>query len=166
MKFIFIVLISIFSSISLYSCNTQRIDSLHAISITNKNLFTILDSIISHEKQCDYYNEGLVFNVFVTVRNKSYSDIQIGAIGNDIIRVGNELGCFMYRDHLFIVKGKQEVETLFSILKKYIQIDIYESKKEEDVITIDIFEDDSYSYWNYYYQDNIFIFESKYSMCK
>jgi len=166
MKFLLIVLTSIFSYNYFYGYNAQRVDSLHIISITNSDLFTILDSIVFHEKQCVYYNDSLVFNVFVNDCNKSYTAIQIGAIGNDIIRVGNELGCFMHKDHMFIVKGKKVNEMFFSILKKYIQIDFYESKMEEGVINIDVYEDDSYSYWNYYFQDSIFFFESKNSMCE
>ena len=167
---ILFVLVFVLSFADLYSCGAQKTDSLKVVTIINKKLPPILNSITIHEKKCEYYSDSLVFYVFINDRNDLYSEIQIGSIGNNVIRSGKELGCFLYKDHLFIIEGVIE-KSLFSFQNEFVKIDFQEINNkdgviEKGIINIDVYEDDSFSYWNYYYQNGNFIFESKHTFCR
>ncbi|MCC8145250.1 MAG: hypothetical protein LIO93_02165, partial [Bacteroidales bacterium] len=130
-------------------------------------LYAVLDSIVSHEHRCKYYTPDLLFTIFFT-NNQS---ILIGSIETRIIQSGRELGCFYYKDHLFIVKGENQDTTLFSPTTKKVNNIFSESKtgynKKTDTwfLDVDAIQDDSYFYWYYWYKDEEFIFDTKSTYC-
>ncbi|MDR2057042.1 MAG: hypothetical protein LBP83_01935 [Dysgonamonadaceae bacterium] len=139
-----------------------------SLSIENTDLIIMLDSIIIHEKSCDYYSEVLIFVINLEPHNNA---ILIGSIGNRVFYDGRQLGCFVYQNHLFVVEGKLLDITLFKKTgkKKYNIFSKsrsgYNKKTKEWFLDADAFQNDSYSYWYYFYKDGEFTFDSKSTCC-
>jgi hypothetical protein len=143
--------------------NTAYVDVL---KIVNKDLPTILDSIVDHETRCDYYKSDLLF--VILMRGE---DIIIGTIGEKIKKGKNILGCFSHKNHLFFVEGTSLDETLFERTNQRKKYTFSVSKSGTDpktgvffIDSMDI-QDDSYSYWEYFYAKNDFIFHSRSTYC-
>jgi hypothetical protein len=140
-----------------------------SLNIEDIGLILILDSIISHEKDCDYFNENLIFVIRL---HTNKNEILIGSIGNRVFYNGEQLGCFVYQNHLFVVEGKLLDTTLFKKTgkKKYNIFSKsrtgYNKKTKEWFLDADAFQDDSYSYWYYFYKDGEFTFDSKSTYCE
>jgi len=154
----------------LLSCNasSKKPGSIRVVSVINHTLFPILDSIILHESNCDYYTPSLIFSISLDKRNNY---VVIGSIGSKVYKSENLIGCFEYGKHLFLVKGKRLDDTLFEKSKKYKALSFAKSEthynKNEDIFIIDSdgVQDDSFSYWYYKYENNQFTYYSSSSCC-
>jgi hypothetical protein len=135
-----------------------------SLSIENDDLILILDSIIIHEKGCDYFNENLIFVIRL---HTNKNEILIGSIGNRIFYNGDQLGCFIYQNHLFVIEGDIIDSTLFKKTgkKKHNVFSKsrtgYNKKTKEYFLDADAFTNDFYSYWYYSYKKGEFIFDAK-----
>jgi hypothetical protein len=148
----------------MYPNNT---DSLDIFQITNNDMTRILDSIVEHETRCDYYSSNLLF---VILRHDTF--VLIEALGEKMKKSQSILGCLFHRGHLFFIAGSYIDESLFEKTgrrKKYV---FYVSQSGEDpetgiyyIDSVDM-QDDSFSYWYYYYENDCFIFRSKSTYCK
>jgi len=149
-------------------CNENLIDNL---CIVNENLFLLLDSIIEHEKKCEYYNTKLLFSIYLNTNINNQYSVLVGSIGNKVIKTGREIGGFRHKDHLFIVNGDSIDATLFLKTEEKLYGIFsksktgYNSKTKEWFFDVDAMQDDSYSYWYYYYENGRFVFESKSTYC-
>lgn len=132
------------------SKNIEINDSLAVLKVENNELLNIVDSLLEHEKTMEYYDSNLVFYVDILHR-KGITLLSIGSF-HKIIKTGNEIGCFTVKNHFFIVSSNYETK-LFKRTKCKRKFNFYQSQERindssGDVI-IDIYEDDSYTQWNY-----------------
>lgn len=160
--FLFMVLISMGGTFS----NDKTL--LPVLNMQNQSLIKIIDSIIQHEKKCDYYNENLLFSIHLQEISEGSLDIQIESIGNKIVQLGNEKGCIEHKGHLFFVSGVVNSD-LFSKTRKTKNITYYEPKsgmnpKTEEPI-LDVIEEDRFSIWVYNYVDDDFTLDSHHTNC-
>lgn len=130
--------------------NIKTNDSLVVLKIVNTELQTIVDSLSIHEEDMNYYDSSLVFYIDVQHR-EGITLLSVGSF-HKIMKSGSEAGCFMVKNHFFIVTSNYETN-LFKKTKYKKKYSFYEpSERTEDDsgdIVIDIYEDDSYTQWNY-----------------
>jgi len=169
----FITLMLCINSVNVFSQYVEKQIDLYHLSFENKNLTTILDSIILHEKKCNYYDCNLLFSF--DIQKFEDNDILIVIESNnsiDLLLGLDPYGFFYYENHMFIVDG-DSLEELFSICGqkvsfKYLEKDLdYILKRKDDkkIITEIFIIDDSFSQWSYQYLDGEFIFDGKSSFC-
>lgn len=157
-KYFILPFVLIFCVTLLLFGNIHKDSQLSTLKINNAEFMTILDSLLKHEKSLDYYSDSLLFSIHVQ-KNNDITLIQVGSIGNRIIKRGDELGCFIYKEHFFIVTGGSIEETIFEITDKKENVSYYLPKDSIDssgVVYIDVYEDDTYTYWNYRYYEGHF----------
>lgn len=144
-------------------------DSLSILSITNNSFVPILNGIVDNEKQCSYYSKNLLFSIHFQTKD-SETIIVIDSPGNRKIHIGDELGCFVFRDHLFFVSGERIDNTIFRKTNLRKKVNWYEpneyNKKEGGKINLDMIEDDTFSLWVFNYKDNKFKMIEERSNCK
>lgn len=147
----------------------KQIELLH-LSIEEENFLSILDSILIHEKACDYYDCELLFSINIR-KSKEAIFLSITSETDRNILLGlNPYGFFYHHNHLFVVQGEQ-CEDIFSTCgtkrpfkyKDYSHPD-FQSKKGEKVTIYD-FTDDSFSQWHYWYVNRKFVLEEKSTSC-
>lgn len=161
-----LILIS-FVSISIEAKNNTDSIKVDSLQITDEGLFVVLDSIIDHEIQCDYYSPDLLFSIWSHDKM-----LTIGSIGERIEKDKSVLGCFKYKNHLFFVKGKCLNEYLFKRTKQKMKYRFAVSKSGIDPKTGILFidsmdmQDDSYSYWVFNYENRHFVFKEKQTYCE
>jgi hypothetical protein len=161
------------NSVNVFAQYIEKQIDLYHLSFENKNLTTILDSIILHEKKCNYYDCNLLFSF--DIQKFEDNDILIVIESNnsiDLLLGLDPYGFFYYENHMFIVDG-DSLEELFSICGqkvsfKYLEKDLdYILKRKDDkkIITEIFIIDDSFSQWSYQYLNGEFIFDGKSSFC-
>lgn len=168
-KVVYILSIFCFCNCSLSSQPIVKSNILTMLSIADTSLIPILDSAISFEKKCTYYNDSLFFTIDVNQKQDVF-ELQIESSSN-INRAQNYfepiLGYLYFKNHLFFVYN-QVSKKFFSVLEetkefKYVKYD--ESYQSEDTLILYHIIDDSHTYWNYYYINNKFVFDGKSSFC-
>lgn len=153
------------------SCYTHAQENRQEVSLTvmdliNVDLQSIIDSIMEHEKKCEYYTPELVFEILLKETNDTLN-LQISAVGKQMYKIGYERGILKYKDHLFFVSGKLD-NRIFLPTKEEFYYKYKEVKDEYDPKTgalILISDDDSYSYWGYKYIDKKFVFDYVSTYC-
>ncbi|MFY9418336.1 MAG: hypothetical protein WAP17_04540 [Bacteroidales bacterium] len=170
----FITLILCINSVNVFAQYIEKQIDLYHLSLENKNIPTILDSIILHEKKCNYYDCNLLFSF--DIQKFEDNDILIVIESNnsiDLLLGLDPYGFFYYENHMFIVDG-DSLEELFSICGqkvsfKYLEKDldyILKRKDDKNIITeLYFIIDDSFSQWAYQYLNGEFIFYGKSSFC-
>ena len=150
-----------------YAENSSKADSLKLIQIKNEKLAIILDSIVNHELTCDYYRPGLMFSLNIRIEGET-KIVQIESIGFEKVMIGDEQGCFEFREHLFFVCGAYIDETLFAKTDKKKKFLFYKPNKFPDAnkLILETIEDDSFSFWIYEYTDGDLIFQIKHTFCE
>ena len=166
------------NSVNVFAQYIEKQIDLYHLSFENKNLTTILDSIILHEKKCNYYDCNLLFSFDVQKFEDNYISIVIESNNSIDLLLGlDPYGFFYYKNHMFIVDG-DSLEELFSICGqkvsfKYLDEDLdyiieQNTKRKYDkntIIELYFIIDDSFSQWSYIYINGEFIFEGKSSFC-
>ncbi len=170
----FITLMLCINSVNVFSQYIEKQIDLYHLSFENNNITTILDSIILHEKKCNYYDCNLLFSFDIQKFEDNYILIVIESNNSIDLLLGlDPYGFFYYKNHMFIVDGDR-LEELFSICGqkvsfKYLEEDLdYILKRTDDknIITeIYFITDDSFSQWSYLYLNGEFIFDGKSSFC-
>ena len=161
------------NSVNVFAQYIEKQIDLYHLSFENNNLTTILDSIILHEKKCNYYDCNLLFSF--RIQKFEDNDILIVIQSNnsiDLLLGIDPYGFFYYKNHMFIVFG-DSLQELFSICGqkvsfKYLEEDLdYILKRKDDkkIITEIFIIDDSFSQWSYQYLNGEFIFDGKSSFC-
>jgi hypothetical protein len=146
--------------------NTDSV-KVGVLQIVNNDLVVVLDSIVDHEKQCEYYSSNLLFSIWI--HDKKFT---IGSIGERIKNSKNILGCFVYKNHLFFVEGKYLNDTLLKRTKQKMKYCFAVSKTGTDPKTGIMFidsmdlQDDSYSYWVFIYENSHLVFQEKQTYCE
>ena len=157
------------NSCSVSSQHMIKTNELTLLSIADTNLCTILDSVISFEKKCEYYNDTLCFTIDVR-QVKNIYELQIGS-ANDMDNVLNYFkpifGYLYYQNHLFIIYDISS-KKFFSKTKKikefkYTKYDT--SHQDGDTIKLYNIIDDTFTYWTYFYINSKFVFQDRSSSC-
>lgn len=168
MKAIFYILILIsFISFPINAKKTIDPHFVYILEVVDKDLIVILDSIVEHEKRCDYYDSGLLFSIGFY----GGDIVSIGTIGKRIAKSKDIVGCFYYKKHMFFVEG-QLYKTLFKKTTQKMQYNFAVSQSGIDPKTGIYFmdsmdmQDDSYSYWTYIYKNKKLIFVESSTFCK
>lgn len=122
---------------------------LPILKCKNEKVNFILDSLFNHEKNMAYYDSDIDY--YIDLQKKDTSIIMsIGSFHN-IIKTGSEKGIYQYCEDTVIVSGF--IEPLFEIQNETISYNFYEPQVHEisdsSEVLIDIYEDDSYTYWNF-----------------
>lgn len=151
------------------SCRADQVSELRKVvvlRITNEDLLPILDSIIRHEKNCEYYSPDLYFSIHKRVVNDTIAEFQIGGIGSLLVDLGRDYykGCFEHEGHIFFIVGQELDPTLFTNTNEKKEFSFFKSgwvTDKGEIILLDI-EDDRFSYWIYDYVDGVFCFEEMY----
>ena len=147
----------------------KQIELLH-LSIDEENFLSILDSILTHEKDCDYYDCKLLFSVSI---RKSEENFLISIESQKDISLLLSLksyGYFYHQNHLFVVQDEQ-CKDIFSTCgtKRTFKYTDYNhpdfQPKKGDKVTIYNFNDDSFSQWYYWYANSKFILEEESTSC-
>lgn len=155
-------------SLNAFSQHQERSTELIRVIGENKEFCEILDSIISHERQCTYYSDNLLFAIDVKKQETNYF-IFIESLQDSNLVLGlSPYGYFYYEDHLVIVSGYY-TEELFSKSQdkrkfNYVEYDP-DFQEEGSEKIINVFNDDSFSQWQYWYVKNKFIFKGKSTTC-
>jgi hypothetical protein len=167
-----ILIVATFFCLSLKVERDNHIEkSLTILQIRNEHLLPILDSIISHEKHCDYYTPKLYFSIRSQTINDTIIEFQIGALGSMLVELGDShyKGYFKHNGHCFFVEGQELNETVFIKSNQRKAFVFYKSEEitSDGKILLRVFEDDTYSFWIYHYIDGDFIFKEMYNFhCK
>lgn len=165
------LLIIFFCTIS-FVANSQdlKIIQLPFVTIKDTTIKPILDSVVTFEKKCDYYNDSTIFVINVFPQNQDLYSIQISStneLNYAMYFANNVLGCFYYQDHLFVVFDDDN--KLFKKTNKksdieYLQFN-FSTNKNRPKITVKA-KDEGRTNWHYTYANNKFIYNSKISQCK
>ncbi len=154
-KCFLLVCLSMFCLLS-KSQNINTKDSLPVLKVKNEQLLVILDSLIEHDKRCDFYDSNLVY--IVHIQPTEYTTLIQFTSSHKLIRTDNETGCFTKKNHIVIVRGPYDV-TLFKKTRCKKAFNYYQPSDGVDsngTVIIDIYEDDSYTQWDYKYVKNNF----------
>ena len=164
---IFVVLQCLFC-IELYSQHIKKTIFLPEFSVTNPELFSILDSVTAYERICPYYNDS----VFLLFQCREIESVTVLTIYS-LISINNPLDFFEFSDIIgyfnhdgFVVFIDRKSRDLFFALKgnekafNYLKYD--DTYQPKDNLILYYIIDDSYSVWSFYYIDDSFILNDKY----
>ena len=153
---LFIYLIFLLCSINLKANEIKPIDTLVICEITNSKLYAIIDSLIIHEKKCEYYSEDLEFLLEITECFNIFT-ISINSFKHKWINNKPHMfkGCYC-RGHLVFLYNSTYYDFFEPIEKKYTYFTRDSSLKPDNIndintIILDSYEGSLYSYWFYYY---------------
>jgi hypothetical protein len=162
------VLVSLIFFYSYLSANAEKLDSLNVLNVKEEGFVKVLDHILNQEKACAYYSPNLIYMVNLQSFNDSCT-VQIGSVGIRTIKIGNEIGCFIFDGHLFIVSGGKFDELLFDQVNERKYVNFLDPKKKRKStsgrVIITSREDDSFSFWTYQYKKGDFYVVETHKMC-
>jgi hypothetical protein len=150
-------------------CTTNAIQEeieIPLLVIKHPELHEILDSLISFEKKCDYYNEELLFVIRI-FEHEGELRIHLSSYGlPPKLYHSNEIGVVIREYHSFIVRG-EFIDDLFDATDEVRKVNFYIPDKLTSEEFEDILEESvKYTTWYYKYIDNNFISDGKYSLCE
>ena len=147
--------LSMFSLLS-KSQDFNTSDSLPVLKIANEQLLVILDSLIEYDKRCDFYDSNLVY--IVHIQPTEYTTLIQFTSSHKLIKTGNETGCLAKKGHFIVVRGISD-DTHFEKTRCKKIFNYYQPSDGIDsngTVIIDIYEDDSYTQWDYKYNKGSF----------
>lgn len=159
-KHVFIYVLFFCTIGSLANSQDLKIIQLPFVSMKDTAIKIILDSVVTFEKRCDYYNDSTIFVINVFPKNKDLYSVQITSTNklNFAMYFSNTvLGCFYYQNHLFVVfddDNKLFKKTNKKSSIEYLQFNFSKSKNSPK-ITVSA-KDESRTYWYYTYVNNKF----------
>jgi hypothetical protein len=168
LTFLYLTLCFFYSG-SVSSQHISKNSELTLLSIKNSELYSILDSIISFEKNCGYYSDSLFFTINLRqIKGDSLHVLNIQSNNNmktAIILAPD--GYLYYKEHLFMVYGADN-EVFFSKTnkkRKFKYVEYSPNHKKDNVVTVIDILDDSFTIWVYWYIKDHFIFKDKAGSC-
>jgi hypothetical protein len=137
----------------------KKINLLH-LSIEDQFFSIILDSVILHEKKCSYYDYKLLFSINTQKIDEQFLISIESQLDINLLLPLSAYGYFYHQNHLFIVHGDY-CEDLFSTCgeKKAFKYLDYNPADFQKTGILYIFNDDSFSQWQYWYINNEFVLE-------
>lgn len=150
-----VVFFILLSSFCLNAQNKKEI-KLPLLIVKEEKLLTLLDSIVIHEKKCDYYRDDLLFSISL---EKTKKDGTVYVIIESIKTINiDPKGYFYYKKHLFVTNGEGLLNLFF----------ITKDKKGFTAETNfkPLIHNDSFSQWSFWYYNNNFILDALSTYCK
>ena len=157
------------SDINVNAQHKEKHIDLSLLNIKQQKLLEILDDVVSHEKQCSYYDCKLLYSISVKKYEDNFFVIIESQKDINILLPLGKYGYFYHKNHLFFVGG-DNCEDLFSTcgekkIFKFLDYDpSYQPKNSKRIIYI--FNDDSFSQWQYWYINKEFILTGKSTFCE
>ncbi len=151
-------------------------DTVTVLRLRDSTIVAKIDSFIEFEKQCDYYRPDLIIGIHIQTWEDGYfitlgSDNGLGVVKDKRVIYGG----LMYDSHYVEVRINTDVDTtiknqLFQktdkekAVKRYKPFNGYDSK--EDIVVLESIEDDSFSFWRYFYEEGIFKIHNRHTFCE
>lgn len=161
----------VINTLFIYGQHKEKEIELGKLELKSENFKTILDSIIEHEKICDYYKPDLLFTINIK-KTSDHASILIESIDDKNIAFDLKPYGFFYRGkHLFLVDGdilacllvKTEIKTKF----EYLEYDVfYEEYNDKGQRILRIIIDDSFSQWEFLYSQGNLTLANKSTTCE
>jgi len=151
------------------SQHTIKTIELSKLKIERDELVYILDSMIIHEKRCEYYDSNLVFGINIRKSDSNYF-INIQSENDKNIVLGlKPYGYTYYQNHLFFVSGDYN-ENLFQKsgekkIFKYLKYNILNTNEKKERVKYTV-TDDSFTIWWFWYINEKFFWGGKASYCE
>ena len=147
-----------------YGQHKNKEIALIQLNINNNELETALDSIINEEKKCGYYSYGLMFGITIN-QVEDNAHLVIDYFLDKNIALGlNPYGYFYHKKHLFFVDGDVSDQLLNKTNKKkdfkYLEYDPTYKPKDGENRKIFVFTDDSFSQWEFLYENQKLILKN------
>lgn len=147
-------------------CQKNKAVILEQVELKNKEFSSILDSIFIAELKCNYYSDTLSLGIVIIVNpeDKSMFSISIESkVSKDVLPSLNPLAYFIQKKHYCIVYNYVPSEFFLqkAVHEKFVNVLDRKRNKHQ----LDSYEDDSFSRWQYYYQNNKFLLESNLRRC-
>lgn len=151
----------------LYCQHLKKTVVLPGFSVTNAELFSVLDSVTSYERMCPYYSDS-VFFVFNCREIDHVVEVTIYALNSmndpmDFFEFSDIIG-YCYYDG-FVIFIDRKARDLFFVIEEneltfhYMKYDDTYHSKDKYVLYNVI--DDSFTVWSYYYIVNHSVFYGK-----
>jgi hypothetical protein len=83
----------------------RDIEYLPKLEVVNKNLFSILDSIIDLKSEVQYFKDGNLFEMWFGTDSIRTDLIVVLAAGKNVYGANHDLGLFDYKGNTFLVRG-------------------------------------------------------------
>ncbi len=133
--------------------------SLPELTINNQQFISVLDSLITREKKCDYWDSTLMGFIEINEANMDISGKALPlpsyvlriSIGSEILNRHKPTGCFFRKSILFVVAGLQ-IPDLFSVSTKMQSFQYWSNEHLYD----------DYSIWDYLYTSGKFVYDYGY----
>ena len=166
-----LVVLLFINTLIMYGQHKEKTMELAKIEVKRENFKSILDSLIQHEKICDYYSPDLLF--VINIKKKSeHTSILIESIDDKNIALDLKPYGYFYRgNHLFLVEG-DELDCLLRITEiknefEYLEYDIfYEEYNDEGQRVLRVILDDSFSQWEFSYSGENLILRKQNTACE
>ena len=145
-------------------------DTVDIIHIKEARIQSILDSLLQHEKQCDYYDSELILKIHIRRLNSDILLVTFGSTsGFTTLGANQVMGGFNWKGHYTEVTGSEWIDTFFKKTNKKKEIERYEpvnnyNSQTEEVYLENIGESINTS-WYYIYKNNRFYLKRKDSKC-
>lgn len=131
--------------------SVQRNIALFRAELKNKELSSILDSMIAEEKKCSYYTPSIAFGIDINKEKDGFEIVLTSENMNMLLSLA-PYGYFYHQKHLFFLRV-DKCDDLFLICKDKKKFKFKDEKLE--------FLDDSFSAWSYFYVNKKFVLNSK-----
>ena len=166
-----LVVLLFINTLIMYGQHKEKTMELAKIEVKRENFKSILNSLIQHEKICDYYSPDLLF--VINIKKKSvHTSILIESIDDKNIALDLKPYGYFYRgNHLFLVVG-DKLDCLLSITEiknefEYLEYDIfYEEYNDEGQRILRVILDDSFSQWEFSYSGKNLILTKQNTACE
>jgi hypothetical protein len=168
---LFIILALLLSSSVVYSQPREKKRYLPEAKIEREDFILLMDSVVCFEKKCDYYTDSIPFMITFIVNpdDSSMYMIEIGSSDriDDCFSIDDNLPIAFYRikNHVCLLYNELP-EFIFSIANEkteFVYKDYFEFYRNSDAI---MWVDDGFTGWRYYFYDNEFHFDGKYTFCQ
>lgn len=169
MKQIILIMI-IFFGVNSNAQHLKKQIELQQLILRNENFEKVLCEIVENERKCEYYSCNLLF--LIDMESKSPTLFNIESIFDRNIAFGLEPRWYFYfKEHLFLVRGNfiSDFFEIFDDRKKifeYLKYDPFYKDPMNNSQKVYYFTDDSFSQWQYLYEEDVFKLQSKYSLCQ
>lgn len=165
-------LILVGHSLTSWGQHIERSILLENLEVKNHHLISIMDSIVNHEKKCEYYSCELTFIVNVKVSTFDTSFTIESILDRNLALDLSPYGYLYKEGHLFLVEGDVSTE-LFDEQEKtkefqFIEYDTsFPEYDSEGRRVLRVITDDSFSMWKYQFnsRNKTIEFVEGYSLC-
>lgn len=147
-----------------------KIDTVDIIYVKETRILSILDSLLQHEKYCDYYDPELILKIHIRRLNSDSLLVNFGStLGLSTLGANQVLGGFNWKGHYTEVTGNHWVDSFFNKTNKKREIERNEPIEYYDSQTgekyLNYVGESKTTLWFYMYINNQFNLMHKDTQC-